>query len=266
MGQKRFLKLLGIIVAVVVFAGCSASDKSEDSRYADAIMVYCGAGMRLPMEEIAQAFEDGYGTQVQLNYGGSNNLLSQMELTRKGDAYMPGDAAYLQTAKDKGLASDGQIIAYHIPVIIVPKGNPAGIVDLEDLAKPGIELVWGDPEVAAIGKTGKKILEKNGLYESVWANVIATTPTMNEVMTYISLGQADASINWWDIVKSVDKIEVIEIPNQQNIISTIPIGTTTFSEHPETARAFVDFCDSVEGKAIFERHGFTIYPDPRYEE
>jgi molybdate transport system substrate-binding protein len=147
----------------------------------------------------------------------------------------------------------------------VPKGNPANITCLEDLAKPGSKLVWGDPEVAAIGKTGKKILEKNGIYDAVWANVIATLPTMNEVMLQIAMGQADASINWWDTVKAVEDIEVIEIPGEQNDIKIIPIGAITFSKNPETARRFVDFCASEEGKAIFEKHGFVTYPNPDYE-
>jgi len=36
-----------------------------------------------------------------------------------------------------------QLIAYHMPVITVPKGNPANITCLEDLARPDVKLVWG---------------------------------------------------------------------------------------------------------------------------
>jgi len=84
---------------------------------------------------------------------------------------------------------------------------------------------------------------------------------MNEVMMQISLGQADASINWRDTVKAVDNIEVIEIPGEQNIITIIPIGVTTFTEKEDIARKFVDFCASGEGKEIFEKFGFQVYPD-----
>jgi molybdate transport system substrate-binding protein len=85
---------------------------------------------------------------------------------------------------------------------------------------------------------------------------------MNEVMMQISLGQADASVNWWDTVKTIDDIEVIEIPEEQNIISIIPIGVTTFTKKEDIARKFVDFCASDEGKGIFEKHGFTVYNTP----
>jgi len=63
----------------------------------------------------------------------------------------------------------------------------------------------------------------------------------------------------------VKDIEVVEIRKEQNIIQIIPIGVTTFSKNPETAKKFVDFCASAEGKGIFEKHGFVAYPNPRYE-
>ncbi|MBN1461361.1 MAG: substrate-binding domain-containing protein [Armatimonadetes bacterium] len=218
------------------------------------------------MDEIGLAFEEQYGVAVEYNYTGSGAQLSQIELTEEGDAFMPGAAMYLNTAEEKGFVDYRQNVAYHIPVITVPKGNPANITCLDDLAKPGIELVWGDPEVAAIGKTGIGILEKAGIYEAVWANVVATFPTMNEVMLQISLEQADAAINWWDTVKFDDTIETIQIPREQNDIKLIPIGSLTCSKYPETSRGFVDFCISEQGKAIFEKHGFVTYPDPEYEE
>jgi len=251
---------LALLLITISVAGCISQ-----SQEAESIMVYSGAGMRKPMDEIGVAFQQKYGTQVTYNYAGSNALLSQMELTKQGDAYMPGATMYIEVATEKGLVDYQQLICYHIPIITVPKGNPANITCLEDLAKPEVKLVWGDPAVAAIGKTGVKILKDNGIYDAAWENIIATLPTMNEVMLQIALGQADASINWWDTVKAVEDIDLIEIPKEQNDIKIIPIGVTTFSEYPETAKKFVDFCASDEGKAIFEKHGFVIYPDPKYE-
>jgi molybdate transport system substrate-binding protein len=133
------------------------------------------------------------------------------------------------------------------------------------MAKPDVKVIFGDPEVAAIGKIGKKILEQNGLYKDVKANIVATFPTMNELMMQTSLGQGDAALNWWDTVKAVEDIDVVQIPPEQNQIKVIPIGVTTFTEKENTAKKFVEFCASDEGKAIFEKHGFVTYPDPRYE-
>ena len=265
MVKRKFLALIAMvaIVAIVMFTGCVGEERLTES---SSITVYSGAGMRKPMDEIGILFEQKYGVSVKHIYGGSNTLLSQMELTQQGDAYMPGATMYIETATEKGLVDDYQkFVCYHIPIITVPRGNPANITCLEDLARPDVKLIFGDPEAAACGKVAKKILEKNDIYEEAWANVIATLPTMNEVMMQIAMGQADASINWWDTVKFVEDIDVIEIPTEQNNIKIIPVGVTTFSKNPETARKFVDFCGSEEGKAIFEKHGFVAYPNEKYE-
>ena len=229
------------------------------------LLVYCGAGMRKPMDELGSLFEEEYGIPINYNYAGSNTLLSQMELTQKGDVYMPGATYYFDIAKEKGITDYEQRVAYHVPVIAVPKGNPAGITSLSDLAEPGVTVILGDSKAAAIGKLGNKILEKNGIYDTVANNTIARGATVNELVVYTSMKQADASIIWEDLVVNSEKMEIVEIPREQNIVKIIPIGTLAFSEHRDTARKFVDFVASPEGKAIFEKHGFTAYPDEKYE-
>jgi molybdate transport system substrate-binding protein len=262
--MKKLVFSLSVLAITVFLFSDFALLQAAPGGDAESILVYSGAGMRKPMDQIGMAFQKKYGTKVKYNYAGSQALLSQMELTKSGDAYMPGETMYIEIAARKGLVGYQKLTCYHIPIITVPKGNPANIKGLKDLARPGVRLIFGDPKVAAIGITAKQILEKNGLYEKAWKNVIATAPTMNEVMVLIALGQADASINWWDTVKSAKDIQVIEIAQEQNIIEVVPIGVATFSKHPETARKLVDFCASAEGLAIFEQHGFIPYPNPKY--
>jgi molybdate transport system substrate-binding protein len=228
------------------------------------LLVYCGAGIRKPMDELGSLFFEEYGISVNYNYAGSNTLLSQMELTQKGDVYMPGATYYFDIAKEKGITDYEQRVAYHVPVIAVPEGNPAGITSLADLTKPGVTVILGDSKAAAIGKLANAILEKNGLYDAVANNTIARGATVNELVVYTSMKQADASIIWADLVVNSKKMEIVEIPREQNIIKIIPIGTLVSSEQKDAATKFVDFVASPEGKAIFEKHGFTAYPDEKY--
>ncbi len=242
-------------------SGELAQPATEETK---SLLVYCGAGMRKPMDEIGSLFFEEYGISVNYNYAGSNTLLAQMELVWKGDVYMPGATYYFDIAKEKGITDYEQRIAYHVPVIAVPKGNPAGITSLEDLTKPGVTVILGDSKAAAIGKLGDKILEENGIADAVANNTIARGATVNELVVYTSMKQADASIIWEDLIVNSAKMEIVEIPHEQNIIKIIPIGTLTFSEQGDTARKFVDFVASPEGKAIFEKHGFTAYPNEKY--
>ncbi|PXF50645.1 MAG: hypothetical protein C4B56_08650 [Candidatus Methanophagaceae archaeon] len=80
------------------------------------------------------------------------------------------------------------------------------------------------------------------------------------------MGTADASIIWKaSLAGTENKTDIIEIPKEQNIIKVIPIGTLTFSENKDMAKKFVDFVTSDEGKAVFEKYGFTSYPNATIE-
>ncbi len=268
MVRRKALVLIAIaaIAAAVMCSGCINKEKETPATTTippktPSIMVYSGAGMRKPMEEIGRLFEQRYGVTVNYNYGGSNTLLSQIELTHQGDVYMPGATMYIERAKEKGFIDYEQRVAYHIPVIAVPEGNPANITSLYDLARPGVKVVLGDPKACAIGRLADRILEKNGLLDAVNANVIARTGTVNELVVYISMRTADASIIWKASLAGTEaKTDMIEIPEEQNIIKVIPIGRLRFSTSKDIAKKFVDFVTSDEGKAVFEKYGFTAYP------
>jgi len=95
--------------------------------------------------------------------------------------------------------------------------------------------------------------------------VIAYSGTVNELLVYISMEQADASIIWEDLYNP-DTMEKVEIPREMNGIKVIPIGTLVFSENQENAEKFMNFVASDDGKAVFAEYGFATYPDPKYEE
>ena len=71
--------IAAIIVALAVL-GCT--QKSEEA--GKTLHVYCGAGMRIPMDEIAKEFKKEYGVKVLCDYAGSGYLLAKIEATKSG--------------------------------------------------------------------------------------------------------------------------------------------------------------------------------------
>lgn len=253
------LCLVLLLAGVILTAGCTSAESAEDKT----LLVYCGAGMKEPMDEIAQVFYDQEGVQIEYTYGGSAQLLSQIELYQAGDAYMPGALSYIQSAMDKGFVDKSENIIYHVISIIVPKGNPANITTLEDLTKPGVRVAIGEPTGPAIGQGTKKMLEKDGLWDAVSENVVVKSATVNELLVYIAMNQADAALVYEDLFNP-EAMEKIDIPQKQGKVDIVPIGTLTFSDNKETAEKFMNFVASAEGKAIFAEYGFETYPSTKY--
>ena len=88
--------------------------------------------------------------------------------------------------------------------------------------------------------------------------------TVNELHVYVSMNQADAAIIWEDLFNP-KTMEMVDIPLDKGFVKVIPIGTLSFSENPENAEKFMNFVSSDEGKAVFEKYGFTTYPSEKYE-
>jgi molybdate transport system substrate-binding protein len=227
------------------------------------ILVYAGAGLKAPLDEIGPVFTQKYGIVVQYNYGGAGTLVSQMNLTRKGDVFMPGSTVEFKTAQDQGLVNTSQLVSYHVPIIAVRKGNPKNITSLMDFARPGLKIALGDANATAIGKAGSKMFQKLNITAAVEKNVVTRTPTINELTVIMNLGQADAALLTLDQINP-ETMDAIPIPLSDNVVLITPIGATTFSQKPDAANKFVNFVASDEGKAFFVKHGFPSYPNQTY--
>ncbi len=249
-----------MVLGVLLISGCGSSEQTDTAQpqeqAAETLLVYSGAGLSAAMDEIAQVYKEQTGVVIEYSYGGSAQNLSQIELSGKGDVWTPGSMTDCDIAEEKGLIENKQNVAYHVPVIIVPEGNPAGITGLNDLANPGVKIALGDEESCAIGKVCPKILNAAGIYEAVSQNVVTRTATVSELPTYVQMKQVDASIVWEDNALNTDGVEIIQIPDDVNQIKTIPVAVLKITEKLESAQQFADFVASDEGKAIFEKHGF----------
>lgn len=261
---------LVLLICAALCAGCTAPVQDDQKTPApsqtplpEAVHVFSGAGLKAPMQEIGTAFTEKYGIPVEFNYGGGGTLVSQMNLTRKGDVLIVGSTREYDAAKKQGLVNDYVLVAYHVPVIVVQKGNPKDIKSLTDLARPGLKVALGDTSATAIGKAGAKMFKNLNITDDVEKNVVTRTPTINELVTIINTGQADAAILTLDNVKT-ETMDIITIPLADNDVLVTPIGVTAYTQNEDAAEMFVAYVASDEGKAFFAKHGFPVYPDPAY--
>lgn len=126
-------------------------------------MVYSGAGLRPAVEGLAAVFQEEIGLQITCTYGGAAQLNSRIILTGRGDVCLPGDVAELEPLREKGLVLEEHDLVYHVPVLAVPRENPAGIHSLADLGRAGVRVALGDPQAVPIGKVADQLLAEHGL-------------------------------------------------------------------------------------------------------
>lgn len=76
------------------------------ARAAEPLLVFAGAASKPPTEEAAALYERKTGVKVELVFGGSGYVLSQMKLARQGDVYFPGSSYYTVTVWLDNAADD----------------------------------------------------------------------------------------------------------------------------------------------------------------
>ncbi len=244
-----------ILVTLFLVLGLSTSVMAADLR------IFSGAGLMKPMEEMRQNFEQRHGVEIDVHYGSSGEIFGMLAAGQECDVFIPGAEKYTMDGVKNGWIDAASIIKLvkHVPVIVVPGGNPAGIQGLDDLARPGVKVALGDPKAPAIGKTAKKILDKAGLWDKVLPNVAVFAPTANQLLIYTALGQVDATINWLDVTTWAEgkgKVAVVGIDDARNIIKTIPTALHVSAVDRPLARQLNEYIGSEEGLAVWEKWGF----------
>lgn len=239
--------------------------------FSEELYVFAGAASKPPTEEVAKAFEKKTGTKVNLTFGGSGFVLSQMTLAKKGDIYFPGSSDYMEIAKQKGLVfpETEKYVVYLVPAINVQKGNPKGIRSLKDLTKPGLRVAIANPEGVCIGLYAVEIIERNMKPDEKAAlkkNLVNYTESCEKTATAISLKTVDAVIGWrvfqhWD----PERIQTIPLKKEEiPRIGYIPIAISKFTTNRNLAQQFIDFVLSEEGRAIFKKYQYFMSPEEAF--
>ena len=229
------------------------------------LLVFAGAGFRLPIEEAAREFSEKEGLAVETTFAGSGCLLAQAELAGIGDVFLPGEVHYLDHGRERGLVGGPVSIAYLRPVIAVRAGNPHGIENLADLGRPGVRVGLGDPESVAVGIAAARWIDATlapADRAALRANVRTLALNVNELGSQLTLGALDAAVVWDATVPLFDSLERVPGSESAPFRTLITGGVLSLSGQPEAAARFLRFLAGDRGAEIFRRHGYEPFAAP----
>ena len=109
------------------------------------------------------------GLLVRQIQAGGTITVGNMTWTVHADVYAAGLKRMETEIKNGYVTGPAEPYVTNTLTIMVPKGNPANITSLKDLAKPGVRLVMPNPEFEGIGRQIKNSLAKAGGDELVRA-------------------------------------------------------------------------------------------------
>jgi molybdate transport system substrate-binding protein len=109
----------------------------------------------------------------------------------------------------------------------------------------------------AIFAASEKLYGKS-FHEQILARVRSRELNVRQVLTKVALGEADAGIVYkTDALTMPDKVQIVEIPKQINVVAEYPIAVLKAAPHSDLARAFVKLVLSKEGQKALAEAGFN---------
>ena len=257
------LAATGILSATVTMAG------TVEIFHADSL-----AG---PMRELKQAFEEkNRDVTINLTSGVSKQLAERILRGDSCDVFAPSSTAVVDedlmnrkvAGSDRDAASWYVIFSGNEMVVITAKGNPPGIRQVSDLAKPDVKLVrvTGEKDLAT-GRTveflkraaaleGKPELAQKIIDASVGDPSRPTS--VPEAVRAVREGTASAGVVYYSAaVAARNDVEIIRFPASVNMSDSIRNAALVpgTAKNPSEANAFVRFLLTPEAQTILKETG-----------
>jgi molybdate transport system substrate-binding protein len=256
-------------LAVAWLAGCgrdaNGGEAADGGNQGGTLTILAASSLTDAFGELARTFEEqNPGTEVRTSFGASSEMLAQIQQGAPADVFASADQENMDTAVKGGLvAGRPEIFVKNREVVMVPKDNPANIKGLRDLAKPDIKLVLAENEVPA-AEYAKEILHKasarygEDFEKNVLSNVVSREVDVRASVNRVAVGDADATFGYAsDYTPEIrDRVEVVQIPPDLNIVATYPVAALKNAKSPELAKKWVDLVTGEEGQRVLKEWGF----------
>ena len=267
--RSRFLALACVFFMLLGVVSCgggnSNSNGSGGGKQGGTLTIFAASSLIDAFGELGKTFENqNEGVKVKQSFESSSTLLTQIQQGAPADVFASAAMEEMDTAVKDGLvAASPQVFVRNREIIMVPNDNPADITRFEDVANPGVKLALAQKDVPAADYALQILDKANAKYgddfeEDVLSNVVSREADVRASVNRVVVGDADATFGYASdyTVDIRDRVKVVPIPPDLNIVATYPIAALKDAEEPELAGKWVELVTSKEGQRVLKRWNF----------
>ena len=272
--MKKLLIVAAVIavVAVVSLGSCSAgwfdflggNNTNNANLTGQEVNLAAAASLKNAFDkDLIPMFEKKYpGVKVTPTYASSGDLQTQIENGLKADVFMSAANKQMNKLANESLVNNSTNVQFleNKVVLIVPKDSKLNITSFDDLKNVNGTIAIGNPESVPAGQYAKEVLTNLGIWNDTESKLSLGTD-VTSVLNQVAQGSADCGIVYSTDAKSNADVKVVcEAPNGTLKTPVIyPVAELKNPEHPEAAKAFMEFLKTKEAKDVFVEYGFTIH-------
>jgi molybdate transport system substrate-binding protein len=228
-------------------SACAGSDGDRT------LTVLAAASLTGSFSELAAEFVAGHDdVDVRLSFDSSAALAEQVNQGAPADVLATADARTMRLVVEEGHAADPRTFATNRLVLVVPRGNPAGIETFGDLDDPEVDYLVC-VRSAPCGALAAEVLADN----RIDARPASEEVDVKAVLSKVVLDEADAGLVYaTDAVAAGDDVERVPVPASEEATNTYAIVSLDSATEPQLARAWIDLVLSDRGRRMLHDAGF----------
>ena len=256
--ETRLAPLAAFLLALACVTACKTNSRATTTTASsDEITVAAAADLTPAFEELGRQFESTTRTKVVFVFGSTGMLTRQIENGAPFDLFAAANVSYIDELDQKGLIIPDSKTIYARGRITLWTTNesPIRLQSIADLAQPEVQrIAIANPDHAPYGLAAKQALQSAGVWDRVQPKLVYGD-NIRQTLQYAQTGNVEVAIVALSLsVQSNGRWSLIPEELHQPIDQALAVMKTTRKE--QAARAFANFINSPQGKAVMKKYGF----------
>ena len=219
------------------------------------------------MEELQKNFNETYpDVEILYNADSSGTLQTQIEEGARCDIFFSAATKQMDALVDEGIADKDTVVDLleNKVVLIKPKDGETKVAGFENITDAANLALAG--EDVPVGQYSREIFENLGITDEVNKMEINEGKNVTDVLASVSEGSNEVGIVYaTDAASVADSVDIIAEAPAGSLQTPVlyPVGMVEDKEASDedraAAEAFLEYLQSDEALAVFEKYGFAAY-------
>ena len=234
-----------------LFIGCSSEE----------LVIFGAMSLTDALTEVSQRFGAARNVKVYCNFAGSSTLQRQIEKGAPADVFISASPKQIDALQQMGFLYEGarREILNNRLVLVAPVNSSLSVADVGMLAQDSIRrIAIGEPSSVPAGIYGREALTHLGIWDAVQPKLIPSAD-VRSTLAYVGSGEVNVGIVYQTDAAISRKVRIIyQFPDSSHSPIVYPAAVLRNTEHKDLAQAFLDYLQTAEVAAIFEKYGFSV--------
>jgi molybdate transport system substrate-binding protein len=278
MNMRKLVALLLTLLMALVMAACGgtpeipASPSSASSAPSETasgpttsaepveLLISAAASLTDALNEAVEGYKTvAPNVKITVNYGASGALQTQIENGAPADIFFPAANKQMDALNGAGLMVSDSIVKLlkNDIVLVVPADSTLAVASFEDAAGDTVtKIALGDTASVPAGQYAQDTFTSLGLWDKINAKAVFGTD-VRQVLSWVAGGDVDCGVVYATDATADGTVKIIaSAPADSHKAIVYPVGIVKASTQQAAAAAFIEYLQSSEAKAVFEKYGF----------